>query len=56
MSRKFAALLRRTGLRNQEIIQIHAELLCIGRIERMFDVDKGRESATFLRLRNHRQG
>ena len=40
------------GLRNEEIVEIHAELLGVLRIERVLHVDEGRQSAALLRLRD----
>ena len=43
-------LLAGVGLRNQEIVEIDAELAGIDRIERMFGVDEGADAALLLRL------
>ena len=41
--------------RNQEIIEIYAEFARVLRIERVFDIDEGREPTALLRLSDHRQ-
>ena len=48
-------LLAVVGLRDQEIVEIDAELLRIGGVERMFGVDEGGHAALFLRLGDHLQ-
>ena len=46
-------LLTVVGLRDQEIVQVDAQLLCVLRVERMFGIDEGRHAARALRFRNH---
>ena len=43
-------LLAAVGLRDQQVVEIDAELLCVGRIERMFGVDKRRQASRLLRV------
>ena len=38
-----------------EIVEVHAELLRVGRVEGVLCVDERRRAPTFLRLRHHRQ-
>ena len=44
----FQRLLAVVGLRNQQIIHIHAEPLGIGRVERVFGIHKGCHAASLL--------
>ena len=46
----FERLLAGVGLRDQEIVEIDAELAGIDRIERMFGIDKGADAALLLRF------
>ncbi len=48
-------LLTRVGLRNQQLVDIDAELLGIDRVERMLGIDKGGRAALLLRLGNDLQ-
>ena len=43
-------LLARVGLRDQEIFDLHADLLCVDRIERVLGVDERRGAAELLDL------
>ena len=43
-------LLAGVGLRDQQVVDVHAELLGIGRIERMLGIDEGRRAAGALHL------
>ena len=51
----FERLLAVVGLRDEEIIDIHAELARVGGIERVFGVDEGGLAAEFLRFGDHVQ-
>src|ERR1700735_2466325 len=51
----FKRLLASVGLGNQGIVEVDAEFACIDRIERMFGVNKGANSALLLRFRDHMQ-
>jgi hypothetical protein len=51
----FKCLFAGVRLRDQKIIDIDAELACIDRIERMFGIDKGANSALLLRFRKAMQ-
>ena len=48
-------LLAVIGLRDQQVVDIHAELAGVDRIERVLDIDVGSHAAGFLRLRDHLQ-
>src|SRR6266540_4304906 len=45
--------LSRARLRDEQIIKIDTESLCVGRIERVLDIDKRRQATAFLCLRDH---
>ncbi len=49
-------LLAVIGLRNQQVVDIHAQLFGVGRIERVFHVDERRHAALLLRFGDHLQG
>ena len=51
LERLFAGI----GLRYQQFVDIDAQFLGIGRIERVFRIDEGRRAAQFLYLSNHLQ-
>ncbi len=44
------------GLGDQEVVEVHAELLGVGRIQRMLGVDEGGGAAGLLHLGHHVQG
>ena len=46
----------RARLRDEQIVEVHAQPPGVLRIERVFDVDEGGEAAALLRLRDHREG
>src|SRR5262245_24897215 len=46
----FQRLLAGVRLRDQEIVEVHAELAGIDRIERVLSVDEGADAALLLRL------
>ena len=48
--------LARIGLRDQELVYLHAELLRVLRVERVLGVDEGSGAAQLLHLRDHREG
>ena len=48
-------LLAVVGLRHQQVVEIDAELLRVGGVERVLGVDEGRQAAGLLRLRDHLQ-
>ena len=48
-------LLAVVGLRDQQVVDIHAQLLGVGGIERVLGVDEGRHAALLLRLGDHLQ-
>ena len=48
-------LLAGTRLRDEQIVEIHAEFFGVLRIERVLDIHEGREPAQLLRLRDERQ-
>ena len=48
-------LLAVVGLRDEQVVDIDAELLGVGRVERVLGVDERRHAAEFLRLRDHLQ-
>ncbi len=54
----FQRLFAGIGLRHEQIVHLHTQLLRIGQIQRMLRIDKGRSAAGLLGLRNHmkRQG
>jgi len=49
-------LLAVVGLRHQQVVDVDAELLGVGGVERVFRVDKGRQSAGLLCFGNDLQG
>src|ERR1700722_5418648 len=49
-------LLSRVGLRHEQVVDVHAELLGVNRVERMLRVDESRRAAITLHFRNHLQG
>jgi hypothetical protein len=51
--RDFERLLAEVGLRYQEVIDVHAELFRVDRVERVLDVDEGRDAALLLRFGDH---
>ncbi len=52
----FQRLLTRVGLRNQQIVQAHTELLRVLDVQRMLGVDKGALTAEFLHFGDDLQG
>src|SRR5262245_44242741 len=48
-------LLAVVGLRHEQVLQIHTQLLRVHRIERVLRVDEGRHAAEFLRFGDHLQ-
>ena len=44
------------GLGDEQVVEIHAELPGVLRVERVLDVDEGREAAAFLRLGDDGEG
>ena len=51
----FKRLLAGVGLRNQQLLQVDAEFLCVLNVQRMFGIDEGAGAADFLHLGNHLQ-
>ena len=51
----FERLFAVVGLRDQQVIDVHAQLAGISGIERMFDVDERRHAAPLLRFGDHLQ-
>ena len=49
-------LLAGVRLGDQQLLHVHAELLGIGRVERVLRIDEGAGTAGLLRLRDHMQG
>jgi len=49
-------LLAVIGLRHQQVLQIHAQLLRVGRVERVLGVDERRRAALLLNFRDDLQG
>jgi len=52
----FQRLLASVGLRHQKIVDIHAKLARVGRIQRMFGIHERRGAAILLATRDHLQG
>ncbi len=52
----FERLFAVVGLRDQQVVHVHAELARVDRIERVFGVDEGRLAAEFFALRRSRAG
>ena len=51
----FERLLAVVGLRDEQVVEVDAELLGVLRVERVFGVDEGRDAAELLRLRDDLQ-
>ena len=46
-------LLARVGLRDEQLVDVHADALRVGRIHRVLGVDEGADAAATLRLGDH---
>jgi len=46
----FERLLAVVGLRDEQVVDVHAEFLCVETVERMLGVDEGCDAARLLRL------